>query len=67
VQAQQTSSRMAHVQPELQVLKLRYERLGSPTRAEQLQFSAQMKALFAKYQVNPFKSMIAPVVSYPSL
>jgi YidC/Oxa1 family membrane protein insertase len=65
VQAQQTSSRMAHVQPELQVLKLRYERLGSPTRAEQLQFSAQMKALFAKYQVNPFKSMIAPVVQLP--
>lgn len=65
VQAQQATSRMAHVQPELSVLKVRYEKLGSPTRAEQMQFSANMKALFAKYKVNPFKSMIAPLVQLP--
>lgn len=65
VQAQQAASRMAHVQPELQQLKVRYEKLGSPSRAEQLQFSANMKALFAKYNVNPLKTIVAPLVQLP--
>lgn len=65
VHAQRAASRMAHVQPELQILKVRYEKLGSPTRAEQLQFSANMKALFGKYNVNPFMTLVAPLVQLP--
>lgn len=65
VQAQQAASRMAHVQPELQVLKLRFEKLGTPSRQEQLQYSNQMKALFKRYNVNPLKSILAPAVQLP--
>jgi YidC/Oxa1 family membrane protein insertase len=65
VQAQQAASRMAHVQPELQLLKLRYEKLGTPSRQEQLQFSSQMKALFARYNVKPLRTIIAPAVQLP--
>jgi YidC/Oxa1 family membrane protein insertase len=65
VHAQRTASRMAHVQPELNVLKERYERLSSPTRNDQLQFSTNMKALFKKYKVNPFSSVLAPAIQIP--
>lgn len=65
VHAQRTASRMAHVQPELNILKERYERLSAPSRNDQLQFSSNMKALFQKYKVNPFSSLLAPVVQIP--
>jgi YidC/Oxa1 family membrane protein insertase len=65
VQAQRAASRMAYVQPELQILKDRYERISSPTRADQMQFSNNLKALFTKYKVNPFQTMIAPIVQIP--
>jgi YidC/Oxa1 family membrane protein insertase len=65
VKSQQTTSRMAHVQPELTLIKSRYEALGTPSRQDQLAFSKQMKALFAKYQVQPFQALLAPVVQLP--
>jgi YidC/Oxa1 family membrane protein insertase len=65
VSTQQTTSRMAHVQPELQAIKLRYEALGTPSRQEQLNFSKQMKALFSKYKVKPFRAFSAPLIQLP--
>jgi YidC/Oxa1 family membrane protein insertase len=66
VMAQRTTSRMAHVQPELQLMKSRYEALGTPSRQDQLAFSKQMKALFAKYDVNPFRALLAPLLQLPA-
>lgn len=65
ISAQRTSSRMAHVQPELNQLRARYEALGTPSRQDQLQFGNNIKALFKRYQVNPMKAFIAPVVQLP--
>jgi YidC/Oxa1 family membrane protein insertase len=65
VASQQTSSRMAHLQPELQQIKARYEALGTPSRQDQLQFSGQMKAIFAKYKVKPFRAFAGPVIQMP--
>jgi YidC/Oxa1 family membrane protein insertase len=65
VTTQQTTSRMAHVQPELNALKTRYEALGTPSREEQLGFSKQMKALFTKYKVKPFRAFTAPLIQLP--
>jgi YidC/Oxa1 family membrane protein insertase len=65
VHAQRAASRMTHVQPELQALKERYERISSPTRSDQMQFSTNMQALFTRYKVNPFQTIIAPVVQIP--
>jgi YidC/Oxa1 family membrane protein insertase len=65
VQTQQTTSRMAHVQPELQLIKQRYEAIGTPSRQDQLQFSKQMKALFEKYKVKPMRAFTAPLIQLP--
>lgn len=65
VLSQQTASRMAHLQPELQMVKARYEALGQPSRQDQLQFSNQMKAIFKKYEVKPFRGFVAPLVQLP--
>lgn len=65
VTAQRTTSRMAHLQPELTQMKNRYEALGTPSRQDQVQFSKNMKALFAKYKVKPFRAFIGPLVQLP--
>jgi YidC/Oxa1 family membrane protein insertase len=66
IQSQRTSSRMAHVQPELSLLRERYEALGStPSRQEQAQYFNKVKALFARYEVKPSRAFVAPVVQIP--
>jgi YidC/Oxa1 family membrane protein insertase len=65
IRSQRAGSRMAHLQPELAVLKKRYEALGTPTQAEQRAFGEQMKSLFAKYEVGPFQTMAAPLLQIP--
>lgn len=65
IRGQRAASRMAHVQPELQVIKQRYEALGTPTQAEQKAFADQMKSLFARYDVKPFASLAAPLIQAP--
>ena len=65
VSSQQTTSRMAHLQPELTLMKARYEALGTPSRQDQIQFSNQMKSLFAKYKVKPLRGFAAPLVQLP--
>ena len=65
IRGQRAASRMAHVQPELQVIKKRYEALGTPTHAEQKAFAEQMKSLFARYDVKPLASLAAPLIQAP--
>ena len=65
IRSQKAASRMAHLQPELQLIKNRYESLGTPTQAEQKAFTEQMKALFKKYDVGPFQALSAPLVQIP--
>lgn len=65
IRAQKAASRMAHLQPELAVMKKRYEALGTPTQAEQKAFADNMKALFNKYEVSPFAAMSAPFLQAP--
>jgi len=65
VAAQRTTSRMAHLQPELNAIKTQYEQLGSPTRQEQQNFAKNMKALFARYEVKPSRAFLAPLIQMP--
>lgn len=65
VRAQRAASRMAHLQPELTLIKQRYEALGTPSQAEQKAFAEQMKALFARYEVKPFAALSGPLIQAP--
>ena len=66
VKAQQNQSRMAHLSPELTILKAKVDAKGSNiTQAEQLKMGQQMKALFAKYKVNPATGLLVPLVQMP--
>jgi YidC/Oxa1 family membrane protein insertase len=65
IMAQRTSSRMAHIQPELNQMKERYEALGTPTRQDQQNFSKNISALFKRYDVKPLRAFIAPVIQLP--
>jgi len=63
--SQRTTSRMAHIQPELKQLQKRYEALGTPSRQDQMQFSENMKKLFGRYGVNPIYGFAAPAIQLP--
>jgi YidC/Oxa1 family membrane protein insertase len=65
IRGQRAASRMAHLQPELQMLKQRYEALGTPTQAETRAFTEQVRALFKRYDVKPFASIATPFVQAP--
>eukprot|EP00529_Nitzschia_sp_RCC80_P023173 CAMPEP_0113459766 /NCGR_PEP_ID=MMETSP0014_2-20120614/10631_1 /TAXON_ID=2857 /ORGANISM="Nitzschia sp." /LENGTH=470 /DNA_ID=CAMNT_0000351379 /DNA_START=217 /DNA_END=1629 /DNA_ORIENTATION=- /assembly_acc=CAM_ASM_000159 len=66
IKGQRSSSRMAHLQPELEQMKKRYEALGTPSQAEQKAFGQNMQALFKRYEVNPFASLGAAIVQIPA-
>lgn len=66
VKGQRTQSRMAHMQPELQAIKARIDKLGSDAdRETQIKYGLQMKALFKKYDCNPLTAMVVPMVQAP--
>jgi YidC/Oxa1 family membrane protein insertase len=65
IRGQRAASRLAHLQPELQMLKKRYEELGTPTQAETRAFTEQVRALFKRYDVKPFASIVTPFVQAP--
>lgn len=66
VKTQQNSSRMAHMQPEMQALRTKLDALGKNVDKEtQARYGLQMKALFEKYQCNPFQAMILPFMQMP--
>jgi YidC/Oxa1 family membrane protein insertase len=65
IRGQRASSRMAHLQPELAMLKQRYEALGTPSQAEQKAFAKNMQALFKRYEVTPFAALATPLIQAP--
>ena len=65
IRGQRASSRMAHLQPELAMLKKRYEALGTPSQAEQQAFAKNMQALFKRYEVTPFAALATPLIQAP--
>lgn len=65
IKAQQNSSRMAHVKPEMDVLKAKIDRLDPKDMQKQQDYAKEMQALFRKYDVNPLKSLILPIIQMP--
>ena len=66
VYVKRNASRMAHMTPELNVLKERVEKLGKNASLEQqTKYANEMRALFRKYDCNPVKNLIAPAVQLP--
>eukprot|EP00978_Attheya_sp_CCMP212_P038162 scaffold186429_cov41-Attheya_sp.AAC.1 len=66
VMSQRNTSRMAHMRPEMEVLKNKIDRMGQKADQEtQMKMAIQMKALFAKYECNPMKGLLLPFIQAP--
>ena len=66
ITAQRNQSRMAHMKPELDVVKAQIDRLGpKATQEEQIRYSMKMRDLFRKYECNPLKSLAVPFIQAP--
>jgi membrane protein insertase Oxa1/YidC/SpoIIIJ len=66
VKSQRNQSRMAHMSPELNLLKAKVDAKGkSISQEDQIKMANQMKALFAKYEVNPAMGLMIPLVQMP--
>ena len=66
VKAQQNTSRMAHMKPEMDQLKARIDAMGSSVdQAVQMQHMQATRALFKKYDCNPLKALMVPLVQAP--
>lgn len=66
VSAQRNSSRMAHMKPEMDVLKTKIDTLDRNDLATQQKYMKSMQDLFKKYDCNPMKALILPVVQLPA-
>uniref|UniRef100_A0A7S2PFH8 Membrane insertase YidC/Oxa/ALB C-terminal domain-containing protein n=1 Tax=Leptocylindrus danicus TaxID=163516 RepID=A0A7S2PFH8_9STRA len=67
--AQKNSSRMAHIKPEMDLMKERMEKIeaeGRMTQEMRLRMANEMKGLFARYECNPLKSFLLPIVQFPT-
>jgi YidC/Oxa1 family membrane protein insertase len=63
VMGQKSASRMAHLQPELELLK---QKMGpQATPEDKIKIGKKVQALFKKYDVNPFRSMAMPFIQFP--
>lgn len=58
VSAQRNSSRVAHMMPEMTVLKERMEKIDKDDKKSNMEIQKQVQRLFKKYDCNPMKSMI---------
>jgi len=65
VKSQRNSSRMAHLKPEMDVLKERIDQLDPKDLQLQQEYAKKMQALFRKYDVNPLGSLVIPLVQMP--
>jgi YidC/Oxa1 family membrane protein insertase len=65
VKAQQNSSRMAHVKPEMDVLKAKIDRVDPKDLEMQQKYAKEMQNLFRKYDVNPLRSIAIPLLQFP--
>mmetsp|Transcript_23794 Transcript_23794/g.49580 ORF Transcript_23794/g.49580 Transcript_23794/m.49580 type:complete len:418 (-) Transcript_23794:17-1270(-) len=59
------TSRMQHMNPELKALQKSMEGKDTTDRKVQEAYRAQMQALFKKYDCNPMKSLLLPVIQMP--
>lgn len=66
ITGQRSSSRMAHMQPEMKKMKDDLDKMGRTVdQASQIRHVAQTKALFKKYDCNPMMGIVAPLFSAP--
>lgn len=65
VSGQKSSSRMAHLQPEMIHLRQKFERIPNPTTEQKAQLGNQIRDLFQKYDVKPLRAMVAPFMQFP--
>jgi len=65
ISGQRSASRMAHLQPELTLLKEQYERVQNPTTEQKAKLGNKVQDLFKRYDFKPARSMIAPFVQFP--
>lgn len=65
VKAQQNSSRLAHVKPEMDVLKAKIDRVDPKDLEMQQKYAKEMQNLFKKYDVNPLRSIAIPLLQFP--
>lgn len=65
VKAQRNSSRLAHVKPEMDVLKAKVDRVDPKDIEMQQKYAKEMQNLFKKYDVNPLRSIAIPLLQFP--
>ena len=65
ISGQKSASRMAHVNPELMMLRNRYEKIADPTTEDKAKLGQQVRDLFNRYEVKPVRSMITPFIQFP--
>jgi len=66
VKLQQNTARLAHMQPEMLVLRAKLESLGDNVDQDtQVKYGLQMKGLFKKYGCNPLTSILPPLIQMP--
>lgn len=65
IKSQIQSQRMQMLQPEMQKIQAKYE--GKTDDASRLRMSQEMQALYTKYNVNPFSSMLIMFIQMPIL
>ncbi len=65
VKAQQNSSRMAHMKPEMDVIKAKVDRLDKSDMAGQQVLAQEFQALYRKYDVNPLRAIALPLLQMP--
>jgi YidC/Oxa1 family membrane protein insertase len=65
MKSQQNTARMAHLKPEMDVLKQKIDKLDPKDMQKQQEYAKEMQRLFLKYNVNPLKGLILPLVQMP--
>lgn len=65
IKSQVQSQRMQMIQPELNKIQAKYE--GKTDDASRMKMSQEMQALYTKYQINPFSSILILFIQMPVL
>lgn len=64
--SQRKTSRIAHLQPEMMILRKKIEALGDSANSEaKVRIGHQMRGLFQKYETSPFAALVLPIVQLP--
>lgn len=65
IKSQVQQQKLQMLQPEMQKLQKKYE--GKTDDASKMRMGQEMQALYAKYEINPFSSLIMPFLQLPIL